>query len=65
MTERNEWIVQRCTQRIIGTELQYQDWPGYAERLMTRTEMLEALKECNQRWPDDEFRGHNAVAKRV
>jgi hypothetical protein len=57
MTQR-EWIIQRCTQRWIGTELQYEDWPS-ANRPKTRTEMLEALEYCGKQWPDEEFRGHN------
>ncbi len=24
-----EWIIQRCTERWIGTELQYEEFPGY------------------------------------
>jgi hypothetical protein len=55
------WTIQRCTQRRHGTELEYEDWPGYSERLMTRAEMLEALKECEREWPGEEFRGHNVV----
>ena len=60
-TERREWIIQRCTQVWIATELQYDDWPGYAEHLMTRSEMLSALQECEGQWPQYEFRGHNLV----
>ena len=59
--ERGEWVIQRCTQRWVGTELQYEDWPGYADQLMTRTQMLAALNECNQQWPEHEFRGHNVI----
>jgi hypothetical protein len=59
--ERPEWTIQRCTQGWIGTELQYEDWPGYSEFLMSRTQMLDALKECQQQWPEHEFRGHNVV----
>lgn len=59
--ERPEWTIQRCTQKWRGTELQYEDWPGYSERLMTRTEMLDALKECERKWPEHEFRGHNVA----
>jgi hypothetical protein len=60
-TERREWIIQRCIQQWVGSELQYEDWPGYAERLMTREEMITALRECEQRWQEHEFRGHNVV----
>lgn len=59
--EMREWIVQRCTQQWLGTELVYEDWPGYSERLMTRAEMESALSECNRKWFKEEFRGHNAV----
>jgi hypothetical protein len=60
-SECGEWIIQRCTQRWIGTELQYEDWPGYSEHLMTRTEMLAAVEECDREWPQHEFRGHNVA----
>jgi hypothetical protein len=29
-----EWIIQRCTQKWIGTELRYENWPGYCECLV-------------------------------
>ena len=60
-SENAAWIIQRCTQRVTGTELHYEDWPGYSEHLMTRAEMLAALKECERQWPQHEFRGHNAA----
>jgi hypothetical protein len=56
-----EWIIQRCTQRWRGTELQYEDWPGFCEQRMTNAQMLTALTVCNTRWPDEEFRGHNTA----
>lgn len=59
--ELREWIIQRC---ISAAENQYEDWPPYAERLMTRTEMLEALAACEERWPGAEFRGHNVANQR-
>jgi len=34
------WIIQRC---INAFRNEYQDWPGYCERLLTRDEMLVAL----------------------
>ena len=55
------WIIQRC---IIAFRNEYEDWHGYCERQMTRDEMTIALKECDQRWPDHEFRGHNAANQR-
>lgn len=56
-----EWIIQRC---INAFRNEYQDWPGYCERLMTRDEMMVALKECETRWPEYEFRGHNVPNQR-
>ena len=56
-----EWIIQRC---INAFRNEYEDWPDYCERLMTREEMMIALKECEERWPDDEFRGHNVLNQR-
>lgn len=59
MSEANrEWIIQRC---INAFRDEYEDWPGYCERLLTREEMKAALAECNERWPDNAFRGHNVV----
>lgn len=37
----------------------YEDWPGYCEWLLTREEMLAALAECEEKWPDYAFRGHH------
>jgi hypothetical protein len=48
------WIIQRC---ISAFRNEYQDWPGYCERLMTREEMLVVLAECSERWPEYGFRG--------
>jgi hypothetical protein len=60
--DRQEWIIQRCTQRWIGTELQYEDWPTtYGAKAKTRSEMLGALKRLETAYPDDEFRGHNVA----
>ena len=56
-----EWIIQRCTQEWSLTELQYQDWPGYCEHLMTLAGAIKALGECARRWPDEEFRAHRVV----
>ena len=51
MTKQAErqWIIQRC---ISAARNDYEDWPGYCEHLLTRDEMLQALKECEQKWPD-------------
>ena len=53
-----QWIIQRCLSAVKGD---YEDWPGYCERLMTRDEMLRVLEECERKWPEYEFRGHNVV----
>jgi hypothetical protein len=31
---------------------------------MTRDEMMVALKKCDERWPEHEFRGHNVANQR-
>ncbi len=31
---------------------------------MTHAEMMAALRDCEERWPDDGFRGHNVVNQR-
>jgi hypothetical protein len=59
--EAASWIIQRCTQQWIGASLQYEDWPGYCEKLLSYDEMIEALKQCDQRWPEHEFRGHSVI----
>ena len=56
-----EWIIQRCRNAVRN---QYNDWPGYCERLLTRDEMRDALDECSRLWPAYEFRGHNVVNQR-
>jgi hypothetical protein len=48
------WIIQRC---IDIWKNQYENWPGYCEKQMTREEMIKALNECNEKWPY-EFRGY-------
>jgi hypothetical protein len=58
MKMERQWIVQR---RISAVKNDYEDWPGYCERLLTRDEMLQAVKECEHKWPDHAFRGHNVV----
>lgn len=62
--EKREWIIQRCTQQWIGTDLQYQDWGPYGAGTMipvTKTKMLKSLESFQRRWPDEEFRGHNII----
>lgn len=67
--EPREWIIQRCTQRWVGTELQYQDYLGSigpivtacaVEDLMAIDEMMRALDICGKSSPD-ELRGHNVM----
>jgi hypothetical protein len=60
-SEERAWIIQRC---ISASRNQYEDWPGYCERLLSRAEMLSALQACEHRWPDYAFRGHNVVNQR-
>ena len=56
MTEpAREWIIQRC---ISALRDEYENWPGF-DQPMTRAAMQAALQECHERWPNDEFRGHN------
>jgi len=52
------WIIQKCTQRWIGHELQYVDFPT-PEGVMTRNEMAVVLERVGRENPDHEFRGHN------
>lgn len=64
--EASEWIIRRCTQKWIGAELQYENWPAAAfafglKGLLTRSQMMRALELCGQRWPNDEFAGHNVA----
>lgn len=61
MSTSREWIIQRCLNAVRN---EYEDWPGYCEQLLTREEMMAALKECDERWPDYEFRGHNVANQR-
>ena len=56
--EAREWIIQRC---ISAYRNEYEDWPEYSERLMTKAEMLVKLVECETKWPEHEFRGHNVI----
>jgi hypothetical protein len=56
-----EWIIQRCIQAFRD---EYEDWPGYCEKLLTREEMKAALAECAERWPEYGFRGHKVESPR-
>lgn len=62
-TYQNEhWVIQRCTQRWIGFELEYEDLPT-PEGIMTRDLMLATLERVSKEYPNDEFRGHRCVAE--
>lgn len=56
--QERAWVIQRC---INAWQNLYEDWPGYCENLMTRDEMMNALKECNEKWLNYEFRGHRVI----
>ena len=55
---KREWIIQRC---ISAARNDYEDWPEYSARLLTREEMITALADCEARWPEYQFRGHNVI----
>ncbi|MHB8715603.1 MAG: hypothetical protein ACYC9H_06295 [Sulfuricaulis sp.] len=59
--DERAWIIQRCINAFRNL---YEDWPGYCERLITRSEMLAALEGCERQWPEYEFRGHNVLNQR-
>jgi hypothetical protein len=58
-----EWTIQRCTQRWVGFDLEYEDFPT-REGPMTRDLMLRVLEQVSQEYPTDEFRGHRVLPKR-
>lgn len=60
--EPREWIIQRCVNAFRN---EYEDWPPFEVRLMTRSEMLVALRECEECWPNYAFRGHNVGTQRL
>jgi hypothetical protein len=60
MPEGKVWIIQRCTNILVGASLRYEPWPEYSQP-MTYAQMLVALAECERRWPTEEFRGHREV----
>jgi hypothetical protein len=55
--EPREWIIQRCTQRWIGTELQYEDYP-VPEDAMTRAQAESVLERVDREDRSSEFRAH-------
>lgn len=52
--EPREWIIQKCNNAFTND---YEAWPGYDDP-MTRSDMMAALDECQDKWPRHEFRGH-------
>lgn len=62
--EEKVWIIQRC---IDAYKNHYEDWPGHCEKSMTHEEMMKALKECENKWLEHEFRGHrlNSLSKKT
>lgn len=54
MTDEKVWIIQRC---INAMDNRYESWPGY-DAPMARDVMMRSLTECEELWPDYEFRGH-------
>jgi hypothetical protein len=61
MEQERQWVIQRCTQRWVGFDLEYEDFPT-AEGRMTRETMLIVLERVSQENPNDEFRGHKVRA---
>ena len=61
MQQATEWVIQRRTQRWVGFQLEYEDFPT-PEGLMTRDLMLTILERVCQEHPDYEFRGHTVPA---
>jgi len=62
MEQEKQWVIQRCTQQWIGTDLQYEDFPT-PEGRMTRDLMVEVLERVCREHPHDEFRGHRVRAE--
>ena len=60
VTQNEQWVIQRCTQRWVGFELQYEDFPT-PEGRMNRDRMLEVLERVSREHPNDEFRGHRVL----
>ncbi|MDR6495981.1 hypothetical protein J2797_005906 [Paraburkholderia terricola] len=58
-TWTDDWIIQRAV-RMRGARDGgdvYEPWPGYTHP-MTRDQAVKALEECEERWPEHEFRAH-------
>jgi hypothetical protein len=55
----DDWIIQRAVRiRAVsaGGDV-YEPWPGYTHP-MTRDQAVKALEECEDLWPEHEFRAH-------
>ncbi|MEC5409607.1 hypothetical protein VOM14_29160 [Paraburkholderia sp. MPAMCS5] len=55
----DDWIIQRAVRIRVasaGGDV-YEPWPGYTHP-MTRDQAVKALEECEERWPEHEFRAH-------
>lgn len=55
----DDWIIQRAVRIRLardGGDV-YEPWPGYTHA-MTRDQAVRALEECEERWPEHEFRAH-------
>ncbi len=44
--QKREWIIQQCVSAVAND---YQDWPEYSKRLMTRDKMKAALTERSRK----------------
>jgi hypothetical protein len=55
----DDWIIQRAVRIRVASDGGdvYESWAGYA-RPMTRDQAVKALEECEERWPEREFRAH-------
>ena len=60
MIPDSEWVIQLVVRPRADehhSELRDLPWAGYA-RPMTRDQAMRALRECEVRWPEYEFRAH-------
>ena len=59
MSLTDDWIIQRAVRIRAASDGgdEYEPWPGYTHP-MTGDEAMEALAECEARWPELEFRAH-------
>lgn len=60
MIPNSEWVIQlvvgaRADER--GSKPRYLPWAGYTQP-MTGDQAMRALRECELRWPEHEFRAH-------